>query len=90
MFFPKAQPRKFTFTPFYYIKEDEKEKNKEQHRIKFKRLRHRTPHTQKSIVIMAVLVVLILFFSFYFWGLVKKEQRTFQIEDIKIEEAPNN
>ncbi|MFQ5864586.1 MAG: hypothetical protein ACE5IW_05085 [bacterium] len=53
-------------------------------------MRRRTPQAQKSVVRLVILAIFLLFFLIYFWGLVKQEQRTFKIEDIRIEEAPSN
>lgn len=89
MFFPNVKPRKFTITPYFYVNKSEQEEERK-HRIKFRRLRRRTPQAQKSVVRLVILAIFLLFFLIYFWGLVKQEQRTFKIEDIRIEEAPSN
>jgi cell division septal protein FtsQ len=90
MFFPKVKPRKFTITPYFYVKKNEEEESEGKHRIRFRRLRRKPAQGQKSIVRLAILAILILFFLYYFWGLVEQEKRTFKIEDVKIEEAPSN
>lgn len=88
-FFGRRQVRQFHFTPFYYKEEVEEESEGTGPRIKFRKIRRGSPVAKKSIKGLVVLAVLLLFGFFYLWGLVNEETRSFQIEDIKIEETPN-
>lgn len=89
MLFPKVKPRKFTFVP-YYCDRDEAEKESDGHRIKFRRIKRRTPPARKSVFRMVLLAILIIYSMYYFWGLVEKENQRFKIEDIRIEGTPTN
>lgn len=87
-FFSRRPIRKFRFTPYYYIKqEDEEESNGP--RIRFKKIRRGTVNTKKSILGMVILAVFLIFCLFYLWSSVEQEQRTFRIEDLKVEEVPD-
>ena len=88
MFLPDIKPRKFTFTPYYYVKEEVQDEEEGQHGIKFRRIRRRSPRVKKPINRLVLLTIFVVFALYYFWKLVDEQKRTFKIEDIRIEEAP--
>ena len=86
----KRQPRKFTFTPFYYVEHIPEDKQAAaKPRIKFRRLRSGVSTSSKSVKIKIVFAILLVIFLYYFRGLVEAERNNFKIEDIRIEETPN-
>lgn len=88
-FFTRKPIRRFTFTPYYYVKQ-EVEGETQGPRIKFRRIRHGTAQTKKPILGMAILAVFLIFCLYYLWSRVEKEQHTFRIEDIKVEEVTDS
>ncbi len=88
-FFKKREVRKFSFIPFYY-EEAVDEYSETKSRIKFRKILHAKPVAKKSVRGLFFLAMLLLVGLFYLWGLIKDETSTFQLEDIKIEETPNN
>lgn len=87
-FFKERQVRRFSFTPYYFEIKDTEE-DEDGPRIRFRRVRRSKPPARKSIRGLAMLAILILFGLFYFIHMVDREQRNFEIEDIRIEETPN-
>lgn len=87
-FFVRRQPRKFTFTPFYYTKEED-EHDESGPRIRFKRLRKGAPVSKKSVRGMVFLAIFLLFCLYYLWRAVEREVRSFKIESIRIEQVPS-
>ncbi len=82
--FSRQETRKFGYTPYYY-KEEQDELDRE--RIKFRRIRGGMSVSSKSVRSMIFLALLVLTLIAYFWDMVGRETRTFEIEDIKIEES---
>ncbi|RMF57102.1 MAG: hypothetical protein D6743_19390 [Calditrichaeota bacterium] len=85
--FARKEPRRFSFTPFYYNEKAEEETGSNgAPRIRFKRLR-RGVSGKKSVRGMVFLALLVLLFLWYFWAVVGEGQKEFKLEDIKIEEV---
>jgi len=90
VFFLKKQRRQFKFTTYYYKEPDYNEKDDTKPRIQFRQIRRGVILQKKAVRIKIFLLVLLLFFLYYFWGMINQDNRTFQLEDIKIEQAPSN
>jgi len=88
-FFVRRQVRQFSFTTYYYTKPEDKEAEGDQPRIQFRQIRRGTRLEKKPVKTKVALFLLLLFFMYYFWGLVSEEARTFQLEEIRIEQAPS-
>ena len=87
-FFQKKEVRRFGFTPFYYEEIASEDSEETESRIKFRKILRSAPTAKKSVRSMLFLSVLLVVCLFYLWGLVNDETRTFQLEDIRIEETP--
>lgn len=83
----KKPTREFRFTPYYY-KVNEPDDEEDGRRIRFRRLTGRHPVQQKSIGGLVVLALLIVFFLGYYWYTGVSTLRSYQLDDIKIEEIP--
>ena len=87
-FLGKRQPRKFSFTPFYYdVEADQEPEAGGGPRIKFRRLR-KAAVKRKPVRGLLVLAILVAFSLFYFWGTLREKNRRFEIKDIRIGETP--
>ena len=84
-FFQKKEVRRFGFTPFYY---EEVASEETESGIKFRKILRSAPAAKKSVRSMLFLSILLVVCLVYLWGLVNDETRTFQLEDIRIEETP--
>ncbi len=86
-FFVRRRPRQFGFTAYYYQTEEEKEQDEA--RIKFRRLRKNARTSRGSVKSLAFLVIFLSFCLYYLWTLVEPQTRTFELENIRIEIAPS-
>ena len=87
-FFQKKAVRKFGFTPFYYEEPDSADSEETESRIKFRKILRSTPAAKRSVRSMLFLAILLVVCLFSLWGLANDETRSFQLEDIRIEETP--
>ena len=85
--FKKRQPRKFGFTPYYFKKEETEVDNGP--RIKFRRVRRGITVSKKSVRSMVILAIFLIALFIYLLNLVDRDNRKFELEDIKIEVAPS-
>lgn len=86
-FFAKKEPRRFAYVPYYYRENDDQQQEAGS-RIRFKRIRQGSHVSRKSIRGMLLMVVFIIVCLIYFWEMLEREMRTFEMESIKIEEIP--
>ena len=81
MFLKNPKIRDFEFRPrFYKPATDEDEK-----RIKFRKLKHKTPVKRRSFLGMIIIIVVLMFLIRYFYKLLSEDEKNVPIEQLKIE-----
>jgi uncharacterized membrane protein len=84
MFLKQPKIRRFEYSPRFY-QPQQGDEEKDNRRIKFRRLTERKPVPKRSFWGMLIIILVLILLIRYLFSVVKSDQQEFRFEDLKIE-----